>query len=28
MDLKNEEHGKTVLRKELTIGEVGTDLPS
>ena len=28
MDLKNEEHGKSVLRKELTIGEVGSGLPS
>ena len=28
MDLKNEEHGKSVLRKKLTIGEVGSGLPS
>ena len=28
MDLKNEEHGKCVLSQELTIGEVGSGLPS
>jgi len=28
MDLKNDEHGKSVLRKELTLGEVGSGLPS